>query len=221
MVPTLDQVLGTAGLAVYGDGRVIEADHGDYVQGAPWAYVVSRLDPATVAGFAADAEARGVVDPATDFGDPPVTDMPVSTVRLHAAAPAQRVEVYAFADDFESSVSWRQGRARRELREIVDRAYALSAQGDRAAYVPEQVEVVELRPPGDIPDRPEWPGPDPDTFLEPATTSDRTGCGTLSGRPAAAAYAAARDNPSAAWSVGAQTRVLAVVPLLPGTEGCG
>lgn len=224
MVPTLDQVLGTASLAVYGDGRVMEADHDRYVEGAPWAYVVSRVDPVAVAEFAADAEARDVVDPATDFGDPPVTDMPVSTVHLHGAGAGapQLVHVYAFADDFEDDVSGHQRRARRELAEIVERAYSLPDQGERAAYTPEQVKVTELSRQDAVTDHPVWPGPDPGTFLKPAATSSgRTACGTLSGPTATAAYAAARANPGAGWMVGTQIRTLAVVPLLPGTEGCG
>lgn len=222
MVPTLDQVLGTASLAVYGDGRVIEADHDRYVEGAPWAYTVRQVDPMAVAELAADAEARDVVDPATDFGDPPVTDMPVSTVRLHGTGGPQVVHVYAFADDFENDVSGRQRRARRELAEIVDRAYGLPGQGERAAYAPDQVEITELSLSDGVTDRPEWPGPDPETFLEPATgSSNGTACGVLSDADAEAAYAAARDNPDAAWTVGPHTRVLAVVPLLPSTDGCG
>lgn len=219
-MPTLDQVLGTASLAVYGDGRVIEADHDRYVEGTPWAYSMGRVDPVAVAQLAADA--RDVVDPQTDFGDPPVTDMPVTTVHMHGSGDPQLVHIYAFADDFEDDVPGGQRRARRELAEIVDRAYDLPGRGERADYVPEQVEVTELSRQDNITDRPEWPGPDPDTFLEPAATpSVRTGCGTLSGASAAAAYAAARDNAYAGWTVGTQTRVLAVVPLLPGTRGCG
>lgn len=220
MMPTLDQVLGTASLTVYGDGRVIEADHRRYVEGAPWAYTVRRVDPMAVAEFAADAEARDVVDPATDFGDPPVTDMPVSTVHLHGTGTPQLVRVYALADEFENDVAGGARRARRELGGIVDRAYGLPGQGEQADYVPQQVQVTELGDPTGVGDRPEWPGPDPDTFLAPAP-SNRTACGTLSGGAARAAYAAARDNPDAGWTVGAQTRVLAVVPLLPGTRACG
>ena len=63
LAPPLEQTLITPALAVYGDGRVFEADHDQYIHGTPYAYVVARVDPNAVATFVAHAEARKVVDP--------------------------------------------------------------------------------------------------------------------------------------------------------------
>ena len=222
LAPPLDQTLITPALAVYGDGRVFEADHDQYIHGTPYAYVVARVDPNAVATFVARAEARKVVDPGTDFGDPQVTDMPVTTVRLHGTQGPQLVHVYAFAKDFEDDVSRTQRHARQDLREIVDDAYALPGDGERLNYTPDRVQVTEL----DISDdgstpAPEWPGPDPDSFLVPSSGGvARVACGTLTGTDAEVVYAAARNNPRGVWTHDSHTRVLAVVPLLPGAEGC-
>ena len=222
LAPPLDQTLITPALAVYGDGRVFEADHDQYIHGTPYAYVAARVDPDAVAQFVASAEARKVVNAETDFGDPHVTDMPVTTVRLHGSGDPRLVHVYAFAKDFEDDVSGAQRRARQDLREIVDDAYALPGDGERVSYTPDRVQVTEL----DIADdgstpAPEWPGPDPDSFLVPSSGGySRVGCGTLTGRDAEVVYVAARNNPRGVWTHGSRARVLAVVPLLPGTEGC-
>jgi hypothetical protein len=222
LAPPLDQTLITPALAVYGDGRVFEADHDQYVHGTPYAYVVGRADTDAVARFVARAEARQVVKPGTDFGDPQVTDMPVTTVRLHGNSDPQLVHVYAFGKDFDDDVSRTQRRARQDLREIVDDAYALPGDGERLSYTPDRVQVTEL----DISDdgstpAPEWPGPDPDSFLVLSSGGvARVACGTLAGTNAEVVYAAARNHPRGVWTHDSRTRVLAVVPLLPGAEGC-
>jgi hypothetical protein len=45
-------------------------------------------------------------------------------------------------------------------------------------------------------------------------------CGTLAGADARRASAAARNNPHGIWTYQGRSRALAVVPMLPGAEGC-
>ena len=222
LIANLDSVLVTPALAVYGDGRVIEVDHDQHIQGTPSAYTVAQVDPAAVAAFVADAEERNVINEGTDFGDPMVTDMPVTTVQLHGTADPQLVHVYAFSDEFEDDVPRAQRRARQELAQIVDNAYALPGKDQRVAYRPDQVEVTQLQlDKGNDTPGPEWPGPDPESFLVPSADSPRrVACGTITGSNAEEAYAAARGNPRGVWTHGSRTLVLLVVPLLPGQPAC-
>ena len=222
LTANLDSVLVTPALAVYGDGRVIEVDNAQHIQGTPSAYTVAQVDPAAVATFVADAEERNVITEGTDFGDPMVTDMPVTTVQLHGTADPQLVHVYAFSDDFEDDVPRAQRRARQELAQIVDNAYALPGEDQRVAYRPDDVEVTQLElDKGSNTPGPEWPGPDPESFLVPSADSPRpVACGTITGSNAGEAYAAARGNPRGVWTHGTRTLVLLVVPLLPGQAAC-
>ena len=51
--------------------------------------------------------------------------MPSTTVLLHGAGGPHRVSVYAFGDQFDDDLTRAQRRARQELAEVIDRAYAL------------------------------------------------------------------------------------------------
>lgn len=221
MVPPFDLALSTPGISLYGDGRLVTFVEGPYSPGLPAAYEVARADPAEVAGLVNDAETRAVVSENTDYGSPPVTDMPVTTVRLHGTGAAQEADVYAFADDFEGDVSWRQRRARVALRTLLDRAVELPGDAAPQPYPVDQVRVVELAPGSSGGPAVPWPGPDPDTFLRPvASPGASLACGILTGPAAGRAFAAARTNPNGVWSVAGEPRVFAVATLLPGADGC-
>lgn len=222
LAPPLIQALTTPGVALYGDGRLVTLDRSSTAPAVPYGYQVARADPREVAAFVAQAEASGLIDEQTDFGSPSITDMPVTTVRLNGRAGPQRTSVYAFSDRVESDLGWGQRRARAKLRKIIDEALALPGDAGTEPYRPEQVRVIELEyDDGGSPNAPEWPGPDPDDFLVPAASAGtRVACGTISGADADRAYAAARTNPKGVWTVDGRARVLAVVALLPGAEGC-
>jgi hypothetical protein len=186
----------------------------------PAAYLISRVDAALVAAFVADAEKRNLINGDTDFGDPGVTDMPSTTVQLHGVSGPHQVSVYAFGEGFDDSLPRAQRRAREELAEVIDRGHALAEDGERSPYRPDRVRVTEFKH-GGKGGGPEWPGPDPESFLEPAAPgSIRLGCGELSGLAAERAYQAARSNPDGIWTVRSKRRVFAVVPLLPGLQAC-
>jgi hypothetical protein len=218
--PYFHQVMITPSLAIYGDGRVIKYAEGNQAPDVPAAYVLSRVDPAVVAGFVADAEARNLINDQTDFGSPGVSDMPSTTVRLHGSSGLHQVHVYAFGKGFDDDLPRAQRKARNELTEVIDRGSELSADGERLSYRPDRVRVAEFSD-GGSGKAAQWPGPDPKSFLVPNNSgSILVACGELSGRPAEKAYDAARNNPGGIWTWNSKRRVLAAVPLLPGRPGC-
>jgi hypothetical protein len=199
---------------------VIQYD-GKQAPSVPAAYLISSVDAAQVAAFGADAEKRDLISEETDFGDPGVTDMPSTTVQLHGAGGLHRVSVYAYGQGFDDKLPRAQRRAREELAEVIDRAYALSAHAERPSYRPDRVRVTEFNDGGGGGRATAWPGPDPKSFLAPAEPgSILVACGELSGQAAEKAYAAARGNPGGVWTWNSKRRVLAVVPLLPGLSAC-
>ena len=217
--PYLHQALITPSLAVYGDGRVIEYD-GEQEPSMPASYVIASANPELVAAFVADAEKRNLINSETDFGDPRVTDMPSTTVQLYGTNGLSRISVYAFGEGFDDNLRPAQRRARKELAEVIDRAYAVSANTERSPYRPDRVRVTEFSDGGNG-QAAEWPGPDPNGFLVPAKPgSILVACGDLSGSVAEMAYDAARGNPGGIWTWNSKRRVLAVVPLLPALEAC-
>ena len=217
-VPVVIAALDSPALAVYGDGRVITYDEHEDGYEVPVGYTLAEVDPLLVAEFATETEALHLIEQGTDFGEPGVTDMPYTTVRLHGRGAPQSVTVYAFSEDFESDLSPAERKVRRELSAVIDRARALPGDGAWTAFRPDQVRVLEVDDPDDTEPHPAWPGPSPGSFLGPSRGFDA--CGTLTGSAAQTAYAAARKNPGAVWTVGPTQRTLAVVALLPGTIGC-
>lgn len=217
-VPALNAALQTPALAVYGDGRVIQYDQKKKERDVPAAYTITKIDPLLVAQFAAETEALNLIREGTDFGKPPVSDMPSTTVQLNGPTGPQSVQVYAFADNFDKDVSAAQAKARQALAAVIDRAEALPGDAEPAAYKPDAVRVVELEDTEFTEMAPAWPGPAPNSFL--ASTQTFFSCGSLSGAAAEKAYAAARRNPGAVWTAEGTELTLVVTALLPGTVGC-
>jgi hypothetical protein len=217
-VTAVNAALESPQLAVYGDGRVIRFDNhrdGDQI---PVGYTIAKVDPRLVLRFAAQTEALGLIEKRTDFGAPQVADLPYTTVRLHGAGVMRSVRIYALGEELGSGVSATQGKARRELSAVIDRARALPDGAARTPYRPSQVRVFGLDHASDAGRGPKWPGPAPDSFM--GSSEEFGACGTLSGSAAELVYRAARRNPDANWTVGATQRTLAVSALLPGTIGC-
>lgn len=217
-VPALNAALQSPALAIYGDGRVIQFDQQKKERDVPAAYTIATVDPLLVAQFAAETEALNLIQDGTDFGKPPVSDMPTTTVQLNGPAGPRAVHVYGFADAFAKDVTDAQGKARQELAAVIDRAEALPGDAEQSPYKPEAVRVIELEEAEFTEMAPAWPGPAPNSFLS-ATQTFRS-CGTLSGAAAEKAYAAARRNPGAVWTAEGTELTLAVTARLPGTVGC-
>lgn len=212
-------VADATGLAIYGDGRVYRLIDTKAGQRVAATYEIGQLDPMDVAEFAATATQSGLLEPDTGYGEVHgVEDAGGIAVTLHDKGEPLRVSVYA--PDSDSGVTLTQGRNRKKLLELADAAKQLADTAQFAPATIDHVQVVQTRPWNTT--APEWPGPDPATFLAPITGSSfGLGCGTLSGSEAAKVLAAAAQNDSTYhWMVNGQPTVLVVRPLLPGEEAC-
>jgi hypothetical protein len=221
LVPPVVYALESPSLVIYGDGRILSIVKDDNTGGAvPARYRLTRVDSLAVAAFVSSVEARGIINPAKDFGQPPVTDMDGTTVLVHGENDPAEVSVYAFHDQFDKAVTPDQQQARAALRQVIDAASNLAAGGTETPYSPDRVVVYDVGLGyGDKPAIVAWPGPPPGSFLHPSNQSRSVACGYLSGAPATAAYNAALDNPGALWLVDGARRVLAVNPL-PLADSC-
>jgi len=219
LLPPLIYVLESPSLVIHGDGRVVTAQgstHGT----VPAAYEVARIDPMVVATFVAGVETSGLVGAATDFGRPDVTDLDVTMVTVHGEKDPATARAYALYPQFENRLSSLQRANRDALRSLIERARALAGDAARTAFAPDQVTVFELDPGADsLPATVAWPGPEPASFLHPASRSRWVACGVLAGREAGTLYQAALNNPGARWLVSGAQRILAVNPM-PGNKEC-
>ena len=159
-VPVLNAALQSPALAVYGDGRVIQYDEKKKERDVPAAYTVAKVDPALVATFAAETEALNLIQEGTDFGKPPVSDMPTTTVQLNGATGPHSRERLRLRRHV------RQRRLRGAAQgaagtgcESIDRAHALPGDAEQAPYRPDAVRVVELEDAEFTEMAPAWPGP--------------------------------------------------------------
>lgn len=214
MMPPIADALSSPALVIYGDGRVLTKVNSLAIQFVPARYDIARIDPSAVASFTSSAEQT--VNPDTDFGTPPVTDVGSTTVTVNG----RKISVYAFDATFESGLTPAQRHARAALRSLIDRAYALSGGAARASYTPDRVVVYELD--SHLAQKPAtvgWPGPPPATFLTAGDRRRWIACGDLVADPAEMIYRAALDNPGAGWLVDGVTRILAVNPL-PAPGAC-
>lgn len=215
LIPHVFYLLESPQLIVWGDGRVwrqVEGS-GGYV---PVRFEQAEADALAVARFVAGAEASGLVSSGTDFGHPGITDQAATSVVLRGPGGESRVSVYALG--FDHGLTEPQQRARRALQVLIDEASALPGDTAWTAAVPQRVTVFEIAADEQPAATVTWPGPDPDSFLAPAT-GRAIGCGHLTGADATAAYAAALDNAGARWVVDGVTRTLAVNPW-PAADDC-
>ncbi len=220
LVPPVVYALESPSLVIYGDGRILSIVKDDTGGAVPARYQLTRVDPLAVAAFASSAEASGIINPAKDFGQPPVTDMDGTTVMVHGENAPAKVSVYAFHDQFDKDVTADQQKARAALRQLIDAASNLAAGATLVPFSPDSVVVYDVGLGyGDRTATTVWPGPPPASFLKPSNQSRSVACGQLSGAPATIVYNAALDNPSALWLVDGASRVLAVNPL-PIAESC-
>ena len=170
-----------------------------------------------VARFVAGAERSGLLDADTDYGDPQVTDMGFTRVWSHGATGERRVSLYAFSASMDEYLHFWQRRNRQRLRTLISEARGLTGDAERE-HVPDRVRVYEISSRNASREAMPWPGPDPATFLHPATTRTAIACGELTGPAALAVYRAALDNPGQRWRVDGTTRVLVVNPLPLGLD---
>jgi hypothetical protein len=221
LVPPVVYALESPSLVIYGDGRILSIVKDANAGGAvPARYQLTRVDPLAVAAFVSSVEARGIINPAKDFGQPAVTDMDGTTVLVHGENAPVKVSVYAFHDQFDKDVTPDQQQARAALRQVIDAASNLAAGGTKTPYSPDRVAVYDVGLGyGDKTATTVWPGPSPESFLNPSNQSRSVACGYLTCATPTAVYNAALDNPGALWLVDGAARVLAVNPL-PIADSC-
>lgn len=223
-------------ITIYGDGRIFlvqPAQDPRYDQ--PLSLRSGRVDPDMVAAFLEDVEDGGLLDPDADpaevFGRPETPDLSTTHVTFRGRDGAHDLSVYGLGGRFDPEVAEDQADRREELRMLLHDAEALLEVPE--PYTPERVRVLRLpddatfeEPPedDDADEVPDWPGPDPDTFLRDMSgvPQDTTAiaCGELEGDAAVDLIETASDNPSPHWLVDDEQMTLVIVGLLPGETAC-
>ena len=143
-MPPVVYALESPSLVMYGDGRILSIVKDDTGGAVPARYQLTRVDPLAVTAFVSSVEARGIINPDKDFGQPPVTDMDATTVLVHGENAAAKVSVYAFHDQFDKEVTADQKKARAALRQVVDAASNLAARANPTPYSPDRVVVYDV-----------------------------------------------------------------------------
>jgi hypothetical protein len=227
-VPAMVVVSHVPEVTVYGDGRVFVTDPNPTSWSQPTAVRVGQADTATFDGFVSGLD-PAVLD--ADFGQPPITDMPDTVVRMHTTGEEATGSIYALS--YESSTGMgptdlgmtpAQVEARQKLQDLIEQARDLAP--TTKPWIPDRVRVVELDGGGGVVDPgpaslPPWPGPALSPLLTPrATEGIVLACGEVSGTEAAALYEAAGENQIAVWKVDGRPRTLVVVAVLPGEDAC-
>ncbi|MCU1499644.1 MAG: hypothetical protein JWM47_3597 [Acidimicrobiales bacterium] len=209
-------------VTIYGDGRIYVArPEDDQPYGRPPAMRTGTVAAPALAAFVHDVERSGLFGPTgADFGTPPVTDGPTTTVRFQGpGSEPLTAGAYFLTGDFEEGLTDEQVARRDELRALIDRAAGLA--DDLEPWAPERLRVTDLTgEAGDAdPEPTAWPGPPFAEVLHPSGLDGRP-CGGLSGDAAAAVAAAVAESTSNSWMAGGEVRVLVISPLLPGEEPC-
>ena len=213
-------------LVVYGDGRVITVDpdaQPDFANLPATAPLLERhLDEAGMQALLLAAQEHGLFEePAPDYGQPNVTDMPGTSLDIAANGTSANHSVYALGfDDPAAGLTQDQLAARKELGAFIEEALDLDtlAAGHVSApepYVPERLgvrrfAVLDDTTAGGPIERQPWPAAAGDP---PANDV----CTVVSGPEAAAiAEAFANAGSNDRWTLsGVEFRALAR-PILPG-----
>lgn len=220
MVPPVHDAMDSPSLAIYGDGRVLTKVGNPGISLVPASYELSHVDPTKVAALVSGARSGGLFEPGTDFGQPRITDLPVTTVTLGGTGDRVRAGAYAIDDQFDEGLPDEQRKARTELRRLMTRAGDLAAGLPHTAYSPDRIVVFELDPRyAGSPATADWPGPPLSSFLHPGGKPGSIACGELWADRAEVVYHAALTNSGGAWLVDGETRVLAV-NTLPMPDSC-
>lgn len=227
-VPAMVVVSHVPEVTVYGDGRVFVTDPNPTSWSQPTKVQVGQADMASFGAFVAG------LDPAmldADFGQPSITDMPNTVVRMQTTGKEASTSVYALGSDDSGGIdptalgmTEAQIEARQKLADLIDQARDLAP--TTKPWTPDRVRVVELDDggaevePGNAA-LPPWPGPALSTLLTPRTTEGIVlACGEVSGADAAALFEAAAANQIGVWSAEGRNRTLVVVAVLPGEDAC-
>lgn len=217
MLVLLIAAFTTPTVTVYRDGTVFRQAPGGGDRGLahPPVVVTGAADADRLAAFVRDLQSWDLPAGPSEFGVPPVTDVPTTRVVVNAPPRAVTITVYGFQPAMDQYVSASARSHRQALRRLTVQAAALAE--DERIIAPDAVRVVDVgqaRPDAGAPD---WAGP-PVENLEP---HGFRGIGCMIVRVSAGdLYRAALTNPSATWNTPSGPRTIAVSPLLPGQPAC-
>ena len=214
-------------LTVYGDGRMIVAGPTTLEYPGPALPNLRelRLTPggmARIVRLARTAGLFGAREP--DYGTPPVTDHPSTTVTVDAGGAEVRVSVYALGFD-DDRLTDRQQENRARLQRLIARAERpprrFVVDGSRALFEPGALDV-NVAPVDTSPAPPGRPWPLGSLVAARAAAFDASSvCFTVMDDDAATLVAAARDaRADTVWESDGRAYEVVLVPLLPDQRGC-
>ena len=166
----------------------------------------------------------------TDFGEPPVSDLPTTTVDAVVDGRDLSLAVYALDDEIADEVlTPEQRQARQDVRTLIADLRAVVETADRpweVATTPElRVSSIPLDPNAPAPEdglekRP--PVPWPAGVTEPAPSGDTAfGCVALSGAERDVLLeATAQTNVATPWQLSTGVHTIVLRPVFPGEPGC-
>jgi hypothetical protein len=215
-----DAVRQIPSVTVLGDGSVVKPGAVAAIYPGPAIVPLLRghISPAQIVRLLADAHRLGLLAGPLDFGRPPISDLPTTSVRIDDGRRSVVQSAYWLGGDTpDAGLTAPQRAARRALQSFVDELQ--SFHGDEQPFVPPAVAVFTLTgtipPPAQPPRR--WPIA---TRPAPAGTPD-VACVVVKGAEVATLLdALAEANENTPWKIGADTLSLAFKPLVTGDEGC-
>lgn len=216
-------------VTIYGDGRIFvpvpveELDLPAWRVPAAVELSLGSVPPEELQTFLDDVASSGLIDESVDYGDPPVSDLPGTSVLVDWRSGPTEINVRGLQDGFDDGFDSSQLEVRRKLEDLIERSRNLGNQPE--PWVPDRVEATGLTldagPPSD--GTTPWPGPPfVDLFgtTKPNDTDDEPRCAELDGDGAAAVFAAAVGSGKPFIDErGAELHVV-VRALLPGEEAC-
>ncbi len=216
-------------VTIYGDGRIFvpvpvkELDVPTWRVPAAVELSLGTVPPEELQSFLDDVASSGLIDESVDYGDPPVSDLPGTSVLVDWHSGPTEINVGGLQDGFDDGFDSSQLELRRQLEDLIERSRNLGNEPE--PWVPDRVEATGLTldagPPSD--ETEPWPGPPfVDLFgtTKPNHTDDEPRCAELDGDDAAVVFAAAVG--SGKPFVDERRAELHVVlrALLPGEKAC-
>lgn len=229
-VPVEHNLRNTAEFLLLGDARAIVT--GVTTQIYPGAALLplqtTTVSEDQIQELLAAADDAGLLGEQIEYGEPGVTDMPTTDVRITVDGQTYAHAAYAlgFDDGANLGLSDAEITAREALQGFIDAAQALAG-ADSEQFVPTAVVAYRLSaedaPPVEEPDLVQEPMPWPiATVPPPVAAGDLSSCVAITGQEATDLLAALQEaNELTPWVIGTEPPArMAFRPLLPGDPGC-
>jgi hypothetical protein len=211
---------------LYGDGTVLVKPADESQPGFP-VLETYQLSPDGIQAVLAEAESDGLLAPAPDYGQPPVSDMPSTTLTIALDDGSYSHSAYALGFDDASGLTPAQQEARERYQGFTSYLAALDTdhpellEAEPAPYEPDAVRVYawesQVTPEQAAP---AWPL-DGDIASWPEEPGFGARCETISEPDLDALTASIADQPwPYAWQSGGTTWSTGIALQLPGDPGC-